>query len=76
MSAIVSGSAHMSFAPFSVTSARSTAIDFSTPFFFSGVGFLGTAKTQDVPLLAFLAPFSFELWAAIFITYVSLCRQR
>jgi ionotropic glutamate receptor NMDA 3A len=68
MHVLVSGSAHMSFAPISVTSVRATAVDFSTPFFFSGVGFLGMSKNQDVPLMAFLAPFSFELWAAIFLT--------
>lgn len=68
MNALISGSAHMSFAPFSVTSIRATAVDFSTPFFYSGVSLLGVSRDRDVPLLAFLAPFSGELWAAIFVT--------
>nr|CAD7589790.1 unnamed protein product [Timema genevievae] len=64
---LVSGAAHMAFAAFSVSSARSEVIDYSVPYFFSGVSFLA-APTQksEVPLLAFLLPFSPELWIAIF----------
>lgn len=64
---LVSGAAHMSFAALSVSSARSEVIDFSVPYFFSGVSFLA-APTQksEIPLLAFLLPFSPELWIAIF----------
>ncbi|GLH10808.1 uncharacterized protein GBIM_15693, partial [Gryllus bimaculatus] len=53
---LVSGAAHMS-----------EVIDFSVPYFFSGVSFLA-APTQksEIPLLAFLLPFSPELWIAIF----------
>lgn len=37
------------------------------PFFYSGVSCLSmTSNYTDVPLLAFLIPFSYELWAAIF----------
>lgn len=37
------------------------------PFFYSGVSCLSaTSNETDVPLLAFLIPFSYELWAAIF----------
>jgi len=38
---LVTGGAHMSFAALSVSKARSQVMDFSTPFFFSGVSFLG-----------------------------------
>ncbi|PNF41769.1 hypothetical protein B7P43_G03443, partial [Cryptotermes secundus] len=64
---LVSGAAHMSFAALSVSSARSEVIDFSAPYFYSGVSFLA-APTQksEIPLLAFLLPFSPELWIAIF----------
>ncbi|KAJ9601165.1 hypothetical protein L9F63_000685, partial [Diploptera punctata] len=64
---LVSGAAHMSFAALSVSSARSEVIDFTVPYFFSGVSFLA-APTQksEIPLLAFLLPFSPELWIAIF----------
>ncbi|XP_045475603.1 uncharacterized protein LOC123681313 isoform X2 [Harmonia axyridis] len=66
---IVSGAAHMSFAALSVSSARSEVIDFSVPYFFSGVSFLAAPQQKsDIPLLAFLLPFSPELWIAIFLS--------
>lgn len=64
---LVSGTAHMSFAALSVSSARSEVIDYSTPFFFSGVSFLAAPQQKsEIPLMAFLLPFSPELWIAIF----------
>lgn len=42
-------------------------IDFSIPYFHSGVSLLASPKTKsEIPLLAFLLPFSPELWIAIF----------
>lgn len=47
--------------------SRSQVIDYTVPYFYSGVSFLAAPKhTDDIPLLAFLLPFSFELWIAIF----------
>lgn len=47
--------------------ARAQAIDFSIPYFHSGVSLLASPKTKsEIPLLAFLLPFSPELWIAIF----------
>ncbi|KAJ3643371.1 hypothetical protein Zmor_026086 [Zophobas morio] len=64
---LVSGAAHMSFAALSVSSARSEVIDFSVPYFFSGVSLLAAPQqTSEIPLMAFLLPFSPELWIAIF----------
>lgn len=64
---LVSGAAHMSFAPLSVSSSRSEVIDFSAPYFFSGVSFLAAPQQKsEIPLMAFLLPFSPELWIAIF----------
>lgn len=64
---LVSGAAHMSFAALSVSSARSEVIDYSAPYFFSGVSFLAAPQQKsEIPLLAFLLPFSPELWIAIF----------
>ncbi|RZF39056.1 hypothetical protein LSTR_LSTR006593 [Laodelphax striatellus] len=64
---LMSGAAHMSFAALSVNSPRSEVIDFSVPYFFSGVSLLAAPKQRtDIPLLAFLLPFSPELWIAIF----------
>ncbi|CAG9830773.1 unnamed protein product [Diabrotica balteata] len=64
---LVSGAAHMSFAALSVSSVRSEVIDFSVPYFFSGVSFLAAPQQKsEIPLMAFLLPFSPELWIAIF----------
>lgn len=64
---LVSGAAHMSFAPLSVSSSRSEVIDYSVPYFFSGVSFLAAPQQKsEIPLMAFLLPFSPELWIAIF----------
>nr|CAH7724877.1 unnamed protein product [Callosobruchus chinensis] len=64
---LVSGAAHMSFAALSVSSARSEVIDFSVPYFFSGVSILAAPQQKsEIPLMAFLLPFSPELWIAIF----------
>lgn len=47
--------------------ARAQVIDFSVPYFHSGVSLLASPKTKsEIPLLAFLLPFSPELWIAIF----------
>lgn len=67
MGDLVSGAAHMSFAGLSVSSTRSEVIDFSVPYFFSGVSFLAAPQQKsEIPLMAFLLPFSPELWIAIF----------
>ena len=64
-----SGAAHLSFAPLSVTSGRSEVIDFSIPYFYSGLSILEASKSHDdVPLLAFLKPFSPDLWIGIFVS--------
>ena len=42
------------------------------PFFYSGVSCLSSVSSySDVRLLAFLIPFSYELWAAIFASLVA-----
>lgn len=66
MADLVSGAAHMAFAPLSVTAMRTRYVDFSVPYYFSRVSFLASTKFREVPLLAFLTPFSTELWIAIF----------
>lgn len=64
---LVSGAAHMSFAALSVAAARAEVIDYSQPYFFGGVSILAAPNQRpDIPLLAFLLPFSPELWIAIF----------
>nr|XP_046909158.1 glutamate receptor ionotropic, NMDA 2B-like isoform X1 [Dermatophagoides farinae] len=69
---LVNDVAHLSFTAFSTTSSRVQAIDYSVPFFYSGVSCLSSVSSySDVRLLAFLIPFSYELWAAIFASLVA-----
>ncbi|XP_035218245.1 glutamate receptor ionotropic, NMDA 3A-like [Stegodyphus dumicola] len=63
---VKSGAAHMAFSAFSLTSERSRVIDYSVPFYHSGVSCLTYTQERDVPLSAFLVPFSAQLWIAIF----------
>lgn len=64
---LLHGRAQMAFAPMSVSARRAEVIDFTTPYFFSGVSFLAAPKVNsEISLLAFLLPFSAELWIAIF----------
>nr|XP_042907088.1 glutamate receptor ionotropic, NMDA 3A isoform X1 [Parasteatoda tepidariorum] len=60
------GAAYMAFSAFSLTSERARVIDYSVPFYHSGVSCLTYFQDRDVPLSAFLIPFSPELWIAIF----------
>ena len=64
---LIQGKADMSFAPLSVTEARVSAIDFTQPYHYGSVSMCSAPRpNSDIPLLAFLLPFSFELWIAIF----------
>lgn len=48
---------------------RSKFVDFSTPYFYSGVSLMVAPKRKtNVPLLAFLLPLSPNLWIAIFVS--------
>lgn len=49
--------------------SRSQWVDFSTPYFYSGVSMMVAPKRKtNVPLLAFLLPLSPSLWIAIFVS--------
>ena len=66
---VIHGAAHLVFGAYSVTSERLEAIDFSGPFYFSGVSALAhTTKFYDWSLTTFIDPFSGWLWGAIFLT--------
>ncbi|XP_023248542.1 uncharacterized protein LOC106638190 [Copidosoma floridanum] len=64
---LLTGKAQLAFAPLSVYSHRSQVVDFTTPYYFSSVSFLIAPKERhEISLLAFLQPFSPELWIAVF----------
>jgi ionotropic glutamate receptor NMDA 3A len=65
---LVSGAAHVAFGPLSVTTNRVPDVEFSTPYYFTGVTFLASSQHIEAPLYAFLAPFSPALWIAIFVS--------
>lgn len=67
MGELVSGRAQLAFAALSVSTHRAEVVDFTTPYYFSGVSFLTAPKLRsEIPLFAFLFPFSTELWIAVF----------
>ncbi|KAH0947477.1 hypothetical protein HN011_012204 [Eciton burchellii] len=67
MGELVSGQAQLAFAALSVSTHRAQVVDFTTPYYFSGVSFLTAPKLRsEIPLFAFLFPFSTELWIAVF----------
>lgn len=67
MGELVVGRAQLAFAPLSVSARRAEVVDFTTPYFFSGVSFLTAPKLKsEMSLFAFLFPFSTELWIAVF----------
>ncbi|XP_076335681.1 glutamate receptor ionotropic, NMDA 3A-like [Tachypleus tridentatus] len=63
---LISGATHLVFSSYSITSSRYEVVDFSVPYFHSGVSCLAASKLHSVPLSAFLVPFSVQLWVAIF----------
>ncbi|KAL7291178.1 hypothetical protein TKK_0015093 [Trichogramma kaykai] len=66
---LLSGRAQMAFAPLSVYSHRSQVVDFSAPYYFSSVSYLVSPKEHnDISLLAFLQPFSNNLWIVVFVS--------
>ncbi|XP_076353138.1 glutamate receptor ionotropic, NMDA 3A-like isoform X2 [Tachypleus tridentatus] len=63
---LISGAAHLAFSSYSVNSLAIQEVDFSVPYFHSGVSCLAPSRLHAVPLSAFLEPFSIELWIVIF----------
>ncbi|XP_076347190.1 glutamate receptor ionotropic, NMDA 3A-like [Tachypleus tridentatus] len=65
---LISGAAHLTFSSYSVNSLTIQDVDFTVPYFHSGVSCLAPSKLHAVPLSAFLEPFSIQLWVAIFVS--------
>ncbi|XP_025162412.1 uncharacterized protein LOC105189093 [Harpegnathos saltator] len=69
MGELVAGRAQLAFASISVSAHRAEVVDFTTPYYFSGVSFLTAPKLRsEISLLAFLFPFSPELWIVMFFS--------
>ena len=65
---LTDNTAHFAVAAFSITAQREVAIDFTDPYFFSGFSILYSDKTLEPSMLAFLEPFSTEVWFAILVS--------
>ncbi|XP_071117888.1 glutamate receptor ionotropic, NMDA 3A-like isoform X1 [Haliotis cracherodii] len=65
---LVEGTAHFAVGAFSITRARTEAIDFTDPYFFSGFSILYSERTRETNMDAFLEPFSIDVWFAIFVS--------
>ncbi|NXK54854.1 NMD3B protein, partial [Chauna torquata] len=64
---LLSGVAHMAVTSFSINSARSKVIDFTSPFFSTSLGILVRTKDTASPIGAFMWPLHWTMWVGIFV---------
>ncbi|OCT97558.1 glutamate receptor ionotropic, NMDA 3B [Xenopus laevis] len=64
---LLSGAAHMAVTSFSINSARSTVIDFTSPFYSTSLGILVRMKDTASPIGAFMWPLHWSMWVGIFV---------
>ncbi|XP_054441306.1 glutamate receptor ionotropic, NMDA 3B [Pteronotus mesoamericanus] len=63
---LLAGRAHMAVTSFSINSARSKVVDFSSPFFSTSLGIMVRARDTASPLGAFMWPLHWSMWLGIF----------
>ncbi|KAM4809048.1 glutamate receptor ionotropic, NMDA 3B [Rhinophrynus dorsalis] len=63
---LLSGAAHMAVTSFSINSARSTVIDFTSPFYSTSLGILVRMRDTASPIGAFMWPLHWSMWLGIF----------
>uniref|UniRef100_A0A8C1BWN8 Glutamate receptor n=1 Tax=Cyprinus carpio carpio TaxID=630221 RepID=A0A8C1BWN8_CYPCA len=64
---LLSGKADMAVTSFSINSARSRVIDFTSPFFSTSLGILVRSKDTAAPIGAFMWPLHWSMWVGIFV---------
>ncbi|XP_069777366.1 glutamate receptor ionotropic, NMDA 3A [Narcine bancroftii] len=64
---LLSSAAHLAVTSFSINSARSKVIDFTSPFFSTSLGILVRARDTAAPIGAFMWPLHWSMWVGIFI---------
>ncbi|XP_017333106.1 glutamate receptor ionotropic, NMDA 3B [Ictalurus punctatus] len=64
---LLSGIADMAVTSFSINSARSKVIDFTSPFFSTSLGILVRSKDTAAPIGAFMWPLHWSMWVGIFV---------
>ncbi|KAJ3605024.1 hypothetical protein NHX12_027075 [Muraenolepis orangiensis] len=65
---LLSGAAHMAVSSFSINSARSQVIDFTSPFFSTSLGILVRTRDTAAPIGAFMWPLHWSMWLGIFVS--------
>ncbi|NWW86690.1 NMD3B protein, partial [Rhynochetos jubatus] len=64
---LLGGTAHMAVTSFSINSARSKVIDFTSPFFSTSLGILVRTKDTASPIGAFMWPLHWTMWVGVFV---------
>ncbi|XP_034036659.1 glutamate receptor ionotropic, NMDA 3A [Thalassophryne amazonica] len=64
---LLHGLADMAVTSFSINSARSRVIDFTSPFFSTSLGILVRSKDTAAPIGAFMWPLHWSMWVGIFL---------
>ncbi|XP_042871887.1 glutamate receptor U1-like [Penaeus japonicus] len=67
---VVRGEADGAIGSFTISHARSTAVDFTAPFFEDPTGILLPEPTSGSKMTAFLAPFSWQVWVVTAVLVV------
>uniref|UniRef100_A0A3B4ADV3 Glutamate receptor n=1 Tax=Periophthalmus magnuspinnatus TaxID=409849 RepID=A0A3B4ADV3_9GOBI len=65
---LLNGTADMAVTSFSINSARSRVIDFTSPFYSTSLGILVRSKDTAAPIGAFMWPLHWSMWVGIFVT--------
>nr|XP_006640004.2 PREDICTED: glutamate receptor ionotropic, NMDA 3B isoform X1 [Lepisosteus oculatus] len=65
---LLSGAADMAVTSFSINSARSKVMDFTSPFFSTSLGILVRSKDTAAPIGAFMWPLHWSMWVGIFVS--------
>ncbi|XP_036138142.1 glutamate receptor ionotropic, NMDA 3B [Molossus molossus] len=63
---LLAGRAHMAVTSFSINSARSKVVDFSSPFFSTSLGIMVRVQDTASPLGAFMWPLHWTMWLGVF----------
>nr|XP_048707115.1 glutamate receptor ionotropic, NMDA 3A isoform X2 [Caretta caretta] len=64
---LLAGTAHMAVTSFSINTARSQVIDFTSPFFSTSLGILVRTRDTAAPIGAFMWPLHWTMWLGIFV---------
>uniref|UniRef100_A0A8D0QDM3 Glutamate receptor n=1 Tax=Sus scrofa TaxID=9823 RepID=A0A8D0QDM3_PIG len=63
---LLAGRAHMAVTSFSINSARSQVVDFSSPFFSTSLGIMVRSRDTASPIGAFMWPLHWSMWLGVF----------